>query len=362
MKKQFNFYGELVDDDLSRWCVEDTTPQMVDDFLKSLNDDDEIEFTFSSPGGSVSSGVAIANKIKNCGKKTKAIIDGVCASSATIVASACDEIVMNNGSFFMIHNPWMTTYGDSDQLKKDAEVLDKMKASLISFYKSKFDKSDEEISKMMDEETWISTLDYKDFGLKCTVVESDHEFKVAACSKMPKFMKAPENFKNLIKIGEKKNADNPKNSVEVPSVKDRDDSVSTSDNVVKKEEMITVAECEKRVQGMQSTMQKQINDLKKDYESKINEFKNQLQTKDEELNNVNSKFTNLQKEFDDCKMELSKKTSALAEKETALTQLNVNVNKYQTSTNPLNDWKKLKGKEFLDFVAKHQDELSKLTK
>lgn len=360
--KIFNIFGEIVDTSLDRWSEEDVTPQMVDEFLNTLNDEDEIEFHLASPGGSVGAALAICSKIKSCGKKTTAVIDGIAASSATIIAAATDEIKMSKNSFFMIHMPWTYTCGNSDQLKKDVQVLDKMTESIVNIYKTKFDKTDDEIKQFMKDESWITVNDYQNYGLKCTIMEPDHEFKVAACSKMPKFMKAPENFKNLIKIGEKKNADNPKNSVEVPSVKDRDDSLSTSDNVVKKEEMITLAECEKRVQGMQSTMQKQINDLKKDYKSKINEFKNQLQTKDEELNNVNSKFTNLQKEFDDCKLELSKKTSALAEKETALTQLNVNVNKYQNSTNPLNDWKKLKGKEFLDFVAKHQDELSKLTK
>lgn len=58
-----------------------------------------------SPGGEVFEGFGIYNILKNSGKKITTHIEGVCASIATLIAFAGDEIVMNKTSEFMIHNP-----------------------------------------------------------------------------------------------------------------------------------------------------------------------------------------------------------------------------------------------------------------
>ena len=47
--------------------------------------------------------------------------------------------------------------------------------------------------------------------------------------------------------------------------------------------MIPLAEAEKRVAGMQSTMAKKLDALKKEYDAKIEEFQVQMKAKDEEL-------------------------------------------------------------------------------
>ena len=79
-------------------------------------------------------------------------------------------------------------------------------------------------------------------------------------------------------------------------------------------DLITKDECEKRVSGMQSSMQKQIND-----------FVNQLKVKDEELNQVKAELTSLNQKLEESNWELSKMASALEEKKNALAQLNAGV-------------------------------------
>ena len=56
----------------------------------------------------------------------------------------------------MVHNPWTVTMGNAEDLRKDAETLDKMRDAIISFYRAKCDKSEDEIKALMDAETWIS--------------------------------------------------------------------------------------------------------------------------------------------------------------------------------------------------------------
>lgn len=80
-------------------------------------------------------------------------------------------------------------------------------------------------------------------------------------------------------------------------------------------ETVSKAECEKRVSGMQASMQKQIND-----------FKDQLKAKDEELTKTMALVTRLTDDLKNSTDELSKMTSAFEEKAQALDKLNANVN------------------------------------
>ena len=86
-------------------------------------------------------------------------------------------------------------------------------------------------------------------------------------------------------------------------------------NDLAKDEIVTKAECEKRVSGMQASMQKQIND-----------FQNQLKAKNEELISAKAEITSLKDSLEKTSEELSKMASALEEKNKALERLNSNVN------------------------------------
>ena len=87
---------------------------------------------------------------------------------------------MDNTSFIMIHNCWTYAQGDSNELRKQADVMDTMNDVMMTFYKSKFGLSEEELKSMMDAETWFSGSEAKNFKLDCEVVESETEYKIAA--------------------------------------------------------------------------------------------------------------------------------------------------------------------------------------
>ena len=50
---------------------------------------------------------------------------------------AGDERVMNEASLLMIHNAWMYTAGDAEQLRKDADDLDKITQASVAAYMSR---------------------------------------------------------------------------------------------------------------------------------------------------------------------------------------------------------------------------------
>lgn len=144
------------------------------DFQKDLDPAaDEYVVHIYSPGGDVFQGQAIYNGLKNTGKKIKVQIEGVCASIATLIAGAGDEIVMNESSQFMIHNPRFDGIsGDANQLRTGAEQLDQIKSLLISVYRKRTGLSEQELWQMYDKETWMLPDKAKDLGFVDEVVPS----------------------------------------------------------------------------------------------------------------------------------------------------------------------------------------------
>jgi ATP-dependent Clp protease, protease subunit len=99
------------------------------------------------------------------GKKTS-YIDGVCASAATLVASAADEVIARHNSNYMIHNPWAMAIGNAEVMRKAAEDLDKITVPIVSVYqeqvKGKID--EEKIRELMDAETWMTAEEAAEYG------------------------------------------------------------------------------------------------------------------------------------------------------------------------------------------------------
>ena len=129
--------------------------------------------------------------------------------------------------------------------------------------------------------------------------------------------------------------------VEVEEQKMAETEEIKDEDITPVEETVTLAECEKRVSGMQASLQKQINAQK-------TEFQNEIKVRDEKLAEYKNEVISLNAKLEETAKELQKTASALAEKENALATLNASVNTPAEQTN----WKALKGKAFFDWYAK----------
>ena len=64
-------------------------------------------------------------------------IDGLAASIASIIALAGKEVRIASNGFFMVHNPWGGAIGEADEMRQTADLLDKIRDSLVGTYASK---------------------------------------------------------------------------------------------------------------------------------------------------------------------------------------------------------------------------------
>jgi len=71
----------------------------------------------------------------------------------------------------MIHNPAMLYGGEADELRQNADRLDQFKESVLDIYEANSNLDRETISKMMDEETYISASDALEMGFATAVEE-----------------------------------------------------------------------------------------------------------------------------------------------------------------------------------------------
>lgn len=162
--------------------------------LKDLGELRQIDLRINSPGGSVFEGNAIFNMLKQHPAHVTAYIDGLAASMASVIAMSADHIVMPENALLMIHNPWTVAIGNAEELRKNADLLDKIKQTLLSAY-GRSALTDDEISEMMDAETWLTGEEAVEMGL---ADELEQEVAMAACAKfgqLAQFTKTPDQIK-----------------------------------------------------------------------------------------------------------------------------------------------------------------------
>ena len=173
-------YGTIGSDE---WW-DDICDKTFKEDIANLGEVENINLHINSPGGSVFAAVAIANTLKNHKAKVTAYIDGLAASAATIITSACDVVKMPKNALFMIHNPLTWAYGNKQELEKTGILLDKVKDSILETYLAKAkDKTKEELSVLMDEEKWFNAEEAKEYGFIDEIVGE---------------MEKPQNVNNLL--------------------------------------------------------------------------------------------------------------------------------------------------------------------
>lgn len=123
--------------------------------LKNIPAGRPINLSLHSPGGEVFDGLAIYHALKARGN-VNVRIEGLAGSMASVIAMAGTRIEMPRNAYFMIHNPSGFAMGESSDMRQLADLLDKLKGSLIAAYRERTKKSDEDLTAMMDAETWLT--------------------------------------------------------------------------------------------------------------------------------------------------------------------------------------------------------------
>lgn len=174
----------------------------LDKHLRACATDKEINLNICSPGGDIYAGIAIAEKLRACGKRVNARVWGYAASAAFTIACACDFVEASPLTHFMVHS----AYGWDGDVDEGCKHANESQLALIHRKNADYTESD------LLEDRWFTASEAQAFGLVDRIVEfeGDAEAKRAAAYGFSKFrniggdtMKAEEMKKEEV-IEEKK--------------------------------------------------------------------------------------------------------------------------------------------------------------
>lgn len=176
------FFGDINSESMGEWkkyYPEDKAPQDVKDFLDQLDGVSKINVHINSGGGSVFGGIAIYNILKRYDAEITVYVEGLAASIASVIAMAGDHIIIPANAQMMIHKPSTAAWGNADEIRREADVLDGCQKVILNTYMqhAKEGVTAEDINALIDVETWKNGEEWQEYF----DIEVAEKSNIAAC-------------------------------------------------------------------------------------------------------------------------------------------------------------------------------------
>jgi len=155
--------------------------------IKDLGALEKITVRINSYGGSVFDGFAMYNTLRRNPAEVAVSVDGVAASSASVIAMAGDFVEIAANGFLMIHPPWSMAMGGAEDFRKEADLLDSVGSAIAGVYVERTGLPLAEVWEYMDAETWFTAEDAVELGFADT---TGAPMEIAAMGRRP-FKNAP---------------------------------------------------------------------------------------------------------------------------------------------------------------------------
>lgn len=166
----------------------------------------DVTVRINSYGGDSFEGVAVKNALRAHAGHVTAVVDGVAASAASVVAvCGADRVVMRPGAELMIHDAWTFTDGNAADLTKVAADLERTSQAMAEMYAEKAGGDAERWRDMMRAETWFSAQEAVDAGLADAVEDGRTAERPVLAKTGPRFAYAGRDGAPKPKILEEEN-------------------------------------------------------------------------------------------------------------------------------------------------------------
>lgn len=164
-----DIYGDIC---ARLWDDDAMSAPKLSKMLDELGDVSQINVHINSYGGEVAEGLAIYSALRRHKARVRTTCDGFACSIASVIFMAGDERLMSDASLLMIHNAWTSAIGvNAADLRKLADDMDTITSASKSAYMARVSITEDELTELMDAETWISPADAVDMGF-ATAIET----------------------------------------------------------------------------------------------------------------------------------------------------------------------------------------------
>ncbi|CAM4393484.1 ATP-dependent Clp protease proteolytic subunit [Comamonas aquatilis] len=154
------------------WTGEGVTAKRVAGALRSLGKG-PVTVNINSPGGDMFEGLAIYNLLREHEGEVNVKVLGLAASAGSVIAMAGDTVQIARAGFLMIHNAWVVTMGNRNDLRELATWLEPFDAAMGDIYAVRTGLESKAIAKLMDSESWIGGAAAVEQGFADELLASD---------------------------------------------------------------------------------------------------------------------------------------------------------------------------------------------
>ena len=206
-----NIKGDIVDNSTASFYeyfgMDAVSPSGVSQQLAD-GDDDEIEVNIASNGGDLFAASEIYAMLKDDPRNVTVNVQGLAASSASIIAMAGDVVNIAPTAQMMIHQVWSNVQGNADDMRSSADSLDSADQAVVNAYAIKTGLDRDAILAMMQQETWLNAQEAVDKGFadKIMFVDEKQPQLVNATHTIP----SHEAINKFLTMMAKSSADKPK--------------------------------------------------------------------------------------------------------------------------------------------------------
>ncbi len=132
----------------------------------AATDAEQIKVSINSGGGSVTEGYAMISAMQKCAKPVKATIDGYAASMGYYICLGASTITAAENSILMLHSVQGSAQGSPDDLRAEAELLDKFNATMATILAKRTGLTEAEATeKYLGKEVWLTAQEALDAKL-----------------------------------------------------------------------------------------------------------------------------------------------------------------------------------------------------
>lgn len=137
-------------------------------YLELTNPGQPIVFVINSPGGSVDAGLAIWDQVQMITSPVTTVVSGLAASMGSVLSLCAKKGKRYATPYarFMIHQPSISgpVTGQATDLDIQAKEIIKTRDFLINLYVKHTGRTQKEIEKALDRDTWMSAEEALAFG------------------------------------------------------------------------------------------------------------------------------------------------------------------------------------------------------
>jgi ATP-dependent protease ClpP protease subunit len=142
-------------------AAQDAECQLVDEWRIERH---PIRLRINSYGGELFAGFAIADALPKVKVQTVSVIEGICASAATLIAMSAYEVTMRENAAMLIHqhSGWFT--GNYEQFKDAQKLNEILIQRIVNFYVKHTKLDAEAIREMLKRDYWMDAQEALEKG------------------------------------------------------------------------------------------------------------------------------------------------------------------------------------------------------